>query len=113
MAPEVGLEPTTTRLIPTRRDSTIEQGFSYPLGRLHSLNLPLPQHGGAPSRMLFCPDHSPRSILARELSRHIVDSIVICQTHSQIICVPDVEFVGFIFQYISPKHGGNKLWLQR
>jgi hypothetical protein len=31
LAPEAGLEPATSRLIPTRRDSTIEQRFPDPL----------------------------------------------------------------------------------
>ena len=44
LAPEVGLEPTTTRLIPTSRDSTIEQILSNPAGGFLGLNVALADH---------------------------------------------------------------------
>ena len=39
--PRVGFEPTTDRLIPARRDSTIEQLFADPAGGFHGFDLPL------------------------------------------------------------------------
>ena len=44
LAPEVGLEPATTRLIPTSRDSTTEQMFANPSGGLHRLDLLFASH---------------------------------------------------------------------
>src|SRR5919109_114047 len=44
-APRVGFEPTTRRLIPARRDSTVEQIVSDPAGRSHTLDLLFPSHG--------------------------------------------------------------------
>ena len=51
VAPEVGFEPTTNRLIPASRDSTMEllgkseQLESDGLGRLPALDLTFPGHG--------------------------------------------------------------------
>ncbi len=46
--PRVGFEPTTDRLIPARRDSTIEQLLADPAGGFHGFDLPLAAYRGRP-----------------------------------------------------------------
>ena len=76
MAPETGLEPVTRRLIPTRRDSTIEQLFSNPLGRFHPFDLALSGHGQGARWVRLAPDQLPGAIFAGKFAENLVISIV-------------------------------------
>src|SRR5438045_1427175 len=76
MAPETGLEPVTRRLIPTRRDSAIEQVFSNPTGRFHTLDLPLSFHRDGACAVFFTPNQLPGTVLTCEFSEHSVIPVV-------------------------------------
>ena len=104
MAPEAGLEPATRRLIPTGRDSIIDQLISNPLGRFHAFDLPLPKHRRSSGRVLLAPDQFPGTIFARELAAHFIGAIVRAQANREIIGVADVEFSGGVLKNIGPIH---------
>jgi hypothetical protein len=105
MAPEVGLEPTTSRLIPTSRDSTIEQNLANPSCRLHSLDLTLPCHRRRSCGVFFAPDQIPWTVLAREFTIRLVRAIVGVQPGGQIIRLANVEFAAGVLKDVHPIHG--------
>ena len=76
MAPEVGLEPTTSRLIPTRRDSIIEQMFPDPSRRFHCFNLAFPCHGGGAGGVFLAPNQFPGTVFAGEFATDRVGAVV-------------------------------------
>ena len=80
MAPEVGLEPTTTRLIPTGRDSTIDQCFSNPAGGFHPLDLAFALHRSRAGRMRLRPEHRPGAVFTREFNVDFIGAIMIFET---------------------------------
>jgi hypothetical protein len=107
MAPKAGLEPATSRLIPTSRDSTIEQIVSNPPGRFHFLDLPLALHGGGASRILLGPNELPRTVFPGELATNPVGAIVILHSDGQIARVADVKSAIWILKNVRPKHGAK------
>ena len=68
MAPEAGIEPATDRLIPTSRDSTAEQIFPDPFGRLHRFDLFFTFHRIGAGIVWLAPDEFPWSVLVRVFS---------------------------------------------
>ena len=68
-ARQVGLEPTTSRLIPTRRDSSIEQIVADPLGGFHFLDSTFSKDGGGSGGMGFRPGQRPRPVFVCERLR--------------------------------------------
>jgi len=104
MAPEVGLEPTTTRLIPTRRDSTIEQLLSNPACGFHGFDLPLSSHGGGSRRMLLAPDHFPGPILPRKDTHDLIGAVVGAKPLLGVCGVANIEFPPAVLQNVSPEH---------
>ena len=76
MAPETGLEPVTRRLIPTCRDSTIEQLLAYPTGGFHAFDLPFAGQGQRSRGVFLTPDQFPRTILAGEFAAYDIGTVV-------------------------------------
>ena len=76
MAPETGLEPVTRRLIPTRRDSTIEQMFANPFGGFHGFDLALSSHRRSSRGMFFGPNQNPWAVFTCEFTSSHIGSIV-------------------------------------
>ena len=96
MAPEVGLEPTTTRLIPMNRDSTVEQGFSNPAGGFHPLDLALALHRGTSGRIRLGPDKRPRTVFPCEFNLSFISAIMIIQPSGEITGLTDVKLTSRI-----------------
>jgi len=112
--PDRSGEPTTSRLIPTCRDSTIEQMFPDPAGRLHGFYLPFAVHRSASSGMRFAPNQSPGAVFACEFALDFVGTVVGLQTEGEIIGLADVKHASGILEYVGPEHGAKtKEWLQR
>ena len=63
---QIAQSPERGRLIPTGRDSSIEQCVSNPFGRLHRFDLALAQHGRCAGGMRLFPEKSPGTVLVRE-----------------------------------------------
>ena len=109
---EVGIEPATHRLIPTRRDSTIEQDFSNPASGLHPLDQTLSKHRRSSRWMRFTPHQLPRAVLAREFAVELVQSVVRAKPTLEVVSVADIEMTRRILEDVNPIHW-RKDWLQR
>src|SRR5437867_4330185 len=107
VAPETGLEPVTRRLIPTCRDSTIEQHLANPFSGFHPLDLFFAGGRRATGSLLLAPLQSPRPIFSRELSKHAIASIVGEHPCLQIIGMPDVKLLVRILQNVDAKTHGR------
>src|SRR2546427_538365 len=119
MAPEAGLEPATRRLIPTGRDSTLQQTFPNPCRRFHRFNLSFARHCRSACPMLLAPHQFPWAVLPCKFAHHAVLAVVRIDACIQIIGVPNVKPAVRILQDIDPEpktdnHAASKLkWLQR
>src|SRR5439155_522381 len=100
VAPETGLEPVTRRLIPTCRNSTIQQHPANPFSGFHPLDLFFARGRRATGSLLLAPHQSPRPIFSRELSKHAIASIVGEHPCLQIIGMPDVKLLVRILQNV-------------
>ena len=99
---QVGLEPTTSRLIPTGRDSTIEQNLADPFGGFSCFDLFLAEDGGAASVVWFGPDQVPGAMSVSE--GDVADgAVVIGETTLEIVAVADVETAGDVFEDVNPE----------
>src|SRR5438093_1027303 len=100
------LFPYTTlfrSLIPTCRDSTIEQHLANPFSGFHPLDLFFAGGRRATGSLLLAPHQSPRPIFSRELSKHAIASIVGEHPCLQIIGMPDVKLLVRILQNVDAK----------
>src|SRR4051812_2330234 len=108
MKPEVGQKVgqgnTTDRLIPTCRDSTIEEVFADPSGRFHIFNLPLALHCGRSGGVSLCPNQGPWTVLSRVTTTDPVGLIMALESIRQILRLANIKAAFGILQNIDPKH---------
>jgi hypothetical protein len=100
--PRVGFEPTTRRLIPTRRDSTVEQVLANPTRRFHTLDLSFACHCGATGRVWLGPNEAPRAILVCERKVTSDGVVVFRETANRIVAGTDVESPSTVLQDVDP-----------
>ena len=102
-APRERFELSTRRLIPARRDSTVEQLLAYPACRLHAFDLPLAGHGGGSCGLWLFPDHSPRAVFVRE--RGVAAARIVVLGHAALRLVADthVEPASGVLENVNPK----------
>src|SRR5207253_1142242 len=103
VAPETGLEPVTRRLIPTCRDSTIEQHLANPFSQSYPTRRSSDLGRRATGSLLLAPHQSPRPIFSRELSKHAIHSIEVQHRCVQVIGMPDVKHLVRILQNVDAK----------
>jgi hypothetical protein len=58
--------------------------------------------------MLLAPYQNPRAILTREFASGDIGSVVRVEAQIQIVGVTDIEFTGWIFQNVGPKHNSKR-----
>ena len=107
-------EPVTRRLIPTGRDSTIEQLLPDPPSRFHRLYLALTIYRCTSGWVWLAPHQFPRTVFAGEFAQDFISSVMRVQTGDQIFSVTDVEFALWILKDVDPIHAQKEEnWLQR
>jgi hypothetical protein len=93
----------SSRLIRTRRDSTIEQVFADPLGRLHLLDLLLATYRRGTVGVRFRPDHPPRTVLVGEGRNPAIGIVVLGDATFKIVRLADVKSVRRVLQNVRQK----------
>ena len=88
-----------------------QQMRANPFGRLHSLDLPFPVHGGTAGTVGLRPNEFPRSVFSREVPLKAIGSIVILYTLGNVLGLTDVKLATWIFQHVHPEHKQD--WLRR
>src|SRR5437773_895707 len=91
MAPEAELEPATRRLIPTGRDSTLQQTFPNPCFRFHGFILSFALPGIRACPLPLAPHQFPWAVLPCKFAHHAVLAVVRIDACIQIIGVPNVK----------------------
>ena len=97
-------EPTTHRLIPTCRDSTIEQMFPNPTRGLHGLDLSFTGHGSRSRLVRLGPYQFPRAVFASEFADDFVCAIVVLESAGKVVRLAGVEAASGILQNVRPVH---------
>ena len=119
MAPEVGLEPTTNRLIPASRDSNtellnlFEELLANGPRRLPRFDLLFTSHCCRSARMRLRPDKDPRTVLSSEFAGELIGSVMTANSDIEIIRLADVKTSNCVLEYVNPEHRMLKSWLRR
>src|SRR5438876_364971 len=103
MAPEAELEPATLRLIPTGRDSTLQQTFPNPCRRFHRFNLSFARHCRSACPMLLAPHQFPWAFLPCKFAHHAIFTLSLHDALPIFIGVPNVKPAVRILQDIDPE----------
>src|SRR4051794_951407 len=96
IAPEVGFEPTTNRLIPTMSGlyhwfAFAEQALANESGGFPRFDFAFTAHGTRAIRMFFRPNQNPRTIFARKFACGFVGAVVILHAFCKIVGMTGVE----------------------